>query len=147
MTYKFLKQSVSLLYFTILVYIVFFIKRRIGNHDYRNTVNLHPFKEKIQNIKTINGNDLSIHKDFFLDVFGNVLMFIPFPLALVWLFSVKLSYLKNFLFVVLASLSIEIIQYLFNKGVSDIDDIFLNTIGGSIGLLVLHYLIQIKKAT
>jgi glycopeptide antibiotics resistance protein len=130
-----------------MVYSVFFARRRFGKNNYRTKLNLIPFKEKYSVIQQLNVKTISPQKDFFIDLFGNVLMFIPFPLALVWLFSVKLSYLKNFLFVVLASLSIEIIQYLFNKGVSDIDDIFLNTIGGSIGLLVLHYLIQIKKAT
>ena len=136
-----------MLYFTILVYIVFFIKRRVSNQDYRNTINLYPFKEKIQNIKTINGNDLSIHKDFFMDVFGNILMFIPFPFALVWLFSKKIAYPKIFCLIILTSLSIEIIQYLFNRGVSDIDDIILNTIGGGIGLIVFYHPIQFKRAS
>jgi glycopeptide antibiotics resistance protein len=125
---------------------VFFIKRRSGYQDYRKTINFYPLKDKLPNLKTINGNDLSKHVDFFMDVFGNILMFIPMPFALIWLFTSKLSYSTIFLFVVLASLSIEIIQYLFNKGVSDIDDIFLNTIGGSIGLIVFHYSVQIKKA-
>ena len=146
MTYKRLKKCASLLYFFLLVYIVFFIKRRSGYQDYRKTINFYPLKDKLPNLKTINGNDLSKHVDFFMDVFGNILMFIPMPFALIWLFTSKLSYSTIFLFVVLASLSIEIIQYLFNKGVSDIDDIFLNTIGGSIGLIVFHYSVQIKKA-
>lgn len=136
-----------MLYFSLLVYIVFFIKRRSGYQDYRKTINLYPLKDKLPNLKTFNANDLTKHVDFFMDVFGNILMFIPFPFALIWLFTSKISYSKYFLFIVLTSLSIEIIQYLFNKGVSDIDDIILNIIGGSIGLLVLHYLIQIKKAT
>ena len=135
-----------MLYFTLLVYIVFFIKRRNSNQDYRNTINIHPFKEKLQNLKTINSNDLSMHKDFFMDLFGNIFLFIPFPLALIWLFSIKMTNIKIFILLVLTSASIEVLQFIFNKGVSDIDDIILNTIGGFLGLLGLHFSSKIKKS-
>lgn len=135
-----------MLYFFLLVYIVFFIKRRSGYQDYRKTINLYPFKEKLPNLKKINGNDLSLQMDFFMDVFGNILMFIPFPFALVWLLTSKISYPKIFLIVVLTSLSIEISQFIFNKGVPDMDDVILNSAGGCIGIALQKFTDRIKDS-
>ena len=45
----------------------------------------------------------------------------------------------------LISLSIEIIQYAFRIGASDIDDIILNCLGGGIGILIYLLLEKLFK--
>lgn len=137
--YKILNRLISIVYFIILVYILFFLKRRSNNQEYRNKINIYPFYSKFKYIKTINWNNINNQKDFLIDVLGNILMFIPFPIALFWLISIKISYKKYFIIIILTSVLIEILQYIFNKGVLDIDDIILNSIGGCLGLIILYY--------
>lgn len=128
------KKTISFLYFTSLIYILFFIKRRNINQDYRNQINIYPFYNKLKYIKTINWNNINDHKDFSIDVLGNILMFFPLPIAIFWLLSNKFVFFK-FIIIILFSTLIEILQFLFNKGVFDIDDIILNSIGGYFGLV------------
>ncbi|MDD3271914.1 MAG: VanZ family protein [Syntrophomonadaceae bacterium] len=47
--------------------------------------------------------------------------------------------------VILISLLVEIIQYIFGLGVSDIDDVILNTFGGLVGILSYKVLTLIFK--
>lgn len=66
---------------------------------------------------------------------GNILLFIPFG----FLIRYKSARIKTPAIVVLAfllSCSIETIQYLFLCGVTDIDDVLLNTLGAYIGCLI-----------
>lgn len=62
------------------------------------------------------------------DGYRSKIYFIPFLFWSIW--------------IILTSLGIEATQFIFNIGVTDIDDVILNIIGGSIGLLLLH---QLKK--
>ena len=139
------KKTISFLYFTFLIYILFFIKRRNNNQDYRDKINIYPFYSKLTYIKTINWNNINCLKDFLIDVLGNILLFIPLPIAFFWLLSIKFIFFNFFLRIILMSTSIEILQFFFNKGVFDIDDIILNSIGGYCGLLILfHYFFKNK---
>lgn len=67
------------------------------------------------------------------DVFGNVIMFIP-----VGIFTCTFTKGKNpyrFIFVIpLISVIIEIVQFVLATGTLDIDDVFLNTLGGIVGI-------------
>lgn len=74
----------------------------------------------------------------FANIFGNVLCFVPFgtfiPIAS------KNKLLKNPVIVVLIvflfSLAVEISQLFLKVGAFDVDDLFLNTIGGVIGYII-----------
>ncbi len=82
-----------------------------------------------------------------LNVLGNIIIFIPFGIYLL-IYKSNLLNIKNSLkTVVLTSLCIEIIQWVFNVGVPDIDDIILNTIGGLIGICIYKMLYYIFKDT
>lgn len=71
--------------------------------------------------------------DFFYNSFGNILCFIPLGLLTPIVFYKKQSFFKILISGMLFSLMIETLQFLLVTGVSDIDDIFFNTIGLLVG--------------
>ena len=84
---------------------------------------------------------------FTLNVWGNILMFIPLGLYFA-------NFMKQFHFwkvlgaIIGTSLSIEVLQYIFKRGTSDIDDLLLNTVGGLIGIfiyLVFKVIFKLKE--
>ncbi len=97
---------------------------------FSRTINLIPFND------IINGYYNS------LDIWGNVILFIPLGIYIsMFLKNSRLH--KNILKIAGISLLFEVCQYVFAIGASDITDIITNTIGGIIGILI--YLL-IKKA-
>lgn len=81
---------------------------------------------------------------FFLNVFGNVIAFMPcgFFLPIVsrrsrkWYNTVLLSFLF--------SLSVETLQLILRVGSFDVDDLLLNTLGGSFGYIVNRLVQRIR---
>ncbi len=78
------------------------------------------------------------------NLFGNIAIFMPFGFLVPILGRKK----RKFWFTALASfelsLSVECIQLVTKTGCFDVDDIFLNTIGGMLGYLV-YALVQRKR--
>ena len=73
----------------------------------------------------------------FINVFGNIIMFIPFGF-LGWIFP-KFQNLKELMFTFLSVLMIvEALQYFSRMGVFDVDDILLNSFGVWIGSLIFR---------
>lgn len=102
--------------------------------DARRSINLVPF-------------DMIAEQGFTLNVWGNILMFIPLGLYFA-------NFMKQFHFwkvlgaIIGTSLSIEVLQYIFKRGTSDIDDLLLNTVGGLIGIfiyLVFKVIFKLKE--
>jgi glycopeptide antibiotics resistance protein len=79
------------------------------------------------------------------NVFGNIVTFIPLGIYFT-LFRKDKRLSANMLFVFLTSLSIEVIQFVFGLGASDIDDIILNCLGGLIGFLIYRVLALLLKS-
>lgn len=89
-------------------------------------------------------NLIKVYKNFglmeFLRLFlGNIGWFIPFG------FFVSMLLKKNKVYKVTAlgflfSFSIEILQFVFHKGVAELDDLILNTIGTVIGCFLYKFL-------
>ena len=81
---------------------------------------------------------------FAINLLGNVVVFMPFGFLVPILGRKK----RKFWFTALASfelsLSVECIQLITKTGCFDVDDIFLNTIGGILGYLV-YALMQRKR--
>lgn len=120
-------------YLAILLNTVFFF--RIGSQ--MRSVNLVPF----QSIKSylFVDNGFGTIRLIDMNIWGNILMFVPLGVYLSTLFPKK-AWQKLFGLTVLTSLVIEIIQYLASLGSSDIDDIILNSLGGLIGIGCYHLL-------
>lgn len=71
-------------------------------------------------------------------------MFIPLGIvALLFIKNKLFNYLQVFLY---TSLFIELIQFIFKRGIFDIDDIILNTIGGFIGVYLTQKFLLKKKS-
>lgn len=77
--------------------------------------------------------------DFVYLFFGNILWFVPFGVYL----STKGQKLRWVtLWTFLLSLSIELLQFVFSSGYSDVEDLILNTLGGMVGYFLYHFLFQ-----
>ncbi|HVZ56265.1 MAG TPA: VanZ family protein [Chitinophagaceae bacterium] len=72
------------------------------------------------------------------NVIGNVAGFVPLGVLLPVLFPSLRTASRTIGTVFLISLGFETLQLVFNLGVFDVDDLLLNTVGGSIGYLVFR---------
>lgn len=126
-------------YFAILFYTVFFAGRRRVDEGPSDggtgTLHLVPFGRKWD--MWVRNEELDA---LYLDVMGNVVMFVPLPLVLYVVFKIK-SLRLVLLIGFLTSLSIETIQYVLNIGVSDMDDLIFNTLGTLIGVMIIAALL------
>lgn len=77
---------------------------------------------------------------FFYPLLGNIFWFIPMGIIL----GRKFNLWVTIILAGIISLSIEVLQWLFNNGVSDIDDIIFNVAGAIIGYL-LYYIFYKRK--
>ncbi len=73
------------------------------------------------------------------NILGNIGLFIPLGIYLQLLKKDKRIFVSIF-FVIIISLSVEIIQFVLAIGAADIDDILLNCAGGIIGILFYRLL-------
>lgn len=97
--------------------------------------NFIPFKEMLR---------YSVGSPLFIrNVLGNVLMFVPYGFFITYLFKFE-KWHTPFLLTLILSVVIETTQLLIGR-VFDIDDIFLNIIGGSLGYLFFSLLYDMKK--
>ena len=102
------------------------------------------FRE-ISNMK-INLKLFSYGKDFFSSfsvrkgVINNIWLFIPFGTGLYVIFKHKKVWIVAFFF----SIIIELIQYLTGLGIVELDDIFGNTLGGVLGVMLGSILMKTK---
>lgn len=131
------------IYLGLLAYLVFFSKEfgRQVHTDMR--YNIVPFKT------ITNFYYYSTTKGFVINIFGNLLAFMP--LGVLWPIVFKKPYDKVYIHIVLLwsftiSLFIEIIQVLSKVGAFDVDDLILNTVGGFIGYLIYKLLSRRYKA-
>lgn len=69
------------------------------------------------------------------NILGNIIGFMPLGVLLPVLFIRLQKWYKTIGAIFLISLSFEIIQLITGRGVFDVDDILLNTFGGTIGYL------------
>ena len=80
----------------------------------------------------------------FVELINNVLLFIPFG----YLLRSSFVSIKNWQVVLLGfffSLCIELLQYLFSVGVSEIDDLINNTLGTIVGCLYWKLMCKLQK--
>ncbi len=124
----------TVLYICFIVYFLFFADRlgRVhGYHSYR--YNLVLFEEIRRFI--IYRDQVSVGA-VLLNLFGNLIVFVPLGF-LIPLWTKKTPGLFTMaLYSLLFSLLIETIQLFSRVGVFDVDDLFLNTVGGIIGWLL-----------
>ncbi len=111
-----------------------------SDRDMFRTFNLIPFKS----IKHYYSGSFAIIIAH-INVFGNILIFIPFGIYL-QLYLKDKSILKSFVITLISSVIIEVVQFAFGIGIADIDDVILNTVGGLIGILIYKILVLVFKS-
>lgn len=140
---KFLTKVGWLLFYSYIIllsYFLFFSERygrEYTTHGYR--YNLVLFKEIKRFIRY---REQLGFESFAVNILGNILAFAPYGFFLPLL---NKKYRKLIYIIILSfifSLSVELLQLYLRVGIFDVDDIFLNCIGGVIGYL--FYLIYIR---
>jgi Glycopeptide antibiotics resistance protein len=74
--------------------------------------------------------------DFFYNLYGNIVWFVPMGVFIPALTKRHLGFLRVVLIGALISISIETLQFILNTGVTDIDDVIFNTLGAAVGYLL-----------
>lgn len=127
--YKEFYSLLSILYFLLLYYLL------LSTEKAASGINLIPFKE-------ITRYPLG-SKLFFYNVVGNIMLFIPFGYIVSdYLRAKKIT--PILCITILISLTAELIQYRIGRAF-DIDDIFLNVVGGLIGFMIYISIQAIKN--
>lgn len=128
-----MKKFLNMAYWIVLVFYSYLLVDTVFlARDVRRSINIVPF-------------DMIFEQGFTINVWGNVLMFIPLGVYFA-------DNMKQFRFwkvlggIIGTSLAIEVLQYIFKCGASDIDDIILNTIGGLLGIFIYLLLKSISKS-
>ena len=83
--------------------------------------------------------------DFFYNLYGNIVWFVPMGIFIPALSKKHLGFFKVVLIGALISTSIETMQFILNTGVTDIDDVIFNTLGAAVGYLLFFVGKWIKK--
>lgn len=132
------------LYMILALYFMFFsetLDRTRVSEEYRYNLTLFKEINRFWNMRYTYGWHITI-----VNLLGNVVCFMPFGFLLPTVSRKKIF--KNFLSVTLMamlfSLGIETAQLLTKVGAFDVDDIFLNTVGGFVGYVFMK-LTRIKK--
>jgi len=119
-------------YTVFLLYLMFF---GFGRSQYDiNIVRLLPMISTFNFVK-----ETIIWKTIIINVFGNILMFVPF--GFLGIVFPKLNNFRLLIFDFLfAIILVESLQYFTRLGVFDIDDVILNTVGVAIGFWMYRWL-------
>ncbi len=122
-----------IIYLGFTLYFMFFSERmgRSVCDSYR--YNLEPFVE-IKRFYSLLGSDMTLTA--YINLFGNVLCFIPFGIFLPAVGRHFKSFVRVTILAALFSLFIESIQLYFKVGIFDVDDLMLNTLGGMTGYVM-----------
>ena len=110
--------------YVILLYLVLFNREKFDESIYSDGTYITKW------IKLIFTN-----KVVFINLIGNILIFIPLGIFLKYF---KIRFISAFVIIIILVISIETLQYLTKRGIFDIMDIFLNIIGASIGYMLIR---------
>lgn len=132
------------LYMILALYFMFFsetLDRTRVSEEYRYNLTLFKEINRFWNMRYTYGWHITI-----VNLLGNVVCFMPFGFLLPTVSRKKIF--KNFLSITLMamlfSLGIETAQLLTKVGAFDVDDIFLNTVGGFVGYVFMK-LTRVRK--
>ena len=80
-----------------------------------------------------------------LDLIANSIMFVPFPMLLYGLLQKKIKFSVLSAAGIGLSIVIELLQLITHRGICDVDDLILNSIGAVIGAFLTIGLMQAEK--
>lgn len=128
---KWLNRIGFVLYLLILFRITVFRSSWYDNSFFQGQIELIPFQDIFGYL--FNGRWF----DFVYLFFGNILWFVPFGLVCC---AKEQGIWKTLLWTFLLSLTIEVLQFIFSSGYSDVEDLILNTLGGVLGFVLYRFI-------
>lgn len=135
---KFLKTTYRILIVPYTILLLYFMFLGFGREVMSiSIVRLKPLASTIRFVE----NTLFI-KDVLINIIGNFVMFLPFGF-MAWIFPKYYDYKTLLISFVFVLVILEALQYFTRLGVFDIDDIILNSIGMSIGFILMNFLERI----
>ncbi len=145
---KFLLNILFMIYMVVLIYFLFFSEEYGRGHKYEEfQYNLTLFKE-IR--RYIHHYDVVGIEAFFVNIIGNVIVFMPFGFFVPGLIGEHKQPIYQVICVTVLglvfSLTVEIGQLITKVGCFDVDDLFLNTVGAFVGVVIYHILYAIYSA-
>lgn len=125
---KKIRFTIGVIYCICFIYLLFFATFRQGTNT---DVNLIPFRTAYQDIKLFFTGSPSLHYIAFTlgTILGNFFLLLPIPI----LFDLHWSGIKKWGLIILLPILIEAIQYYFQVGSADMDDVILNALGFATG--------------
>jgi glycopeptide antibiotics resistance protein len=129
--------STGLGIYTLSLFVLLFFRPNEQDYGAAHTVNLVPFST----ISLFLSGDADPLVAFY-NLAANIILFVPFGVALKWK---KRNWLTLLIAPVFAISLIELTQHLTNRGSLDIDDLLLNTLGFFIGYLLTPVFRRIIK--
>lgn len=142
--HKAVMKLLFIIYMCVLVYVVFFAEAMGRTPQDGYVYNLTPLKEIKRFMKYIWDND-ALGRAAKLNIFGNIIAFIPFGIYLPYTSESKLGFISTFLYTFSLSLTIELVQLITKVGSCDVDDIILNALGGVIGYILWYIYTKLRK--
>ncbi len=136
MKYKHLSRTIF--YIIFIIYIILLLKITVFRYYFSlfgGSINIYPF---IGYLYLIDANR------YFYAIYllvGNIICFIPFGMLTSLISKKKISFSKMLVWGFILSLAIEATQYILGTGISEIDDLILNTVGVLLGYLIINKLI------
>lgn len=124
-------------YLVYLVYLTFF-DHIYGRAFFHRRVNLIPFRTIDWYIMNSNNRKIML-----INIVGNIVAFMPMGFLLPLVSERMIKWSKVMMTALLATLTIEIVQYAFGVGVTDIDDVILNMAGAGAGYLLSMILLGV----
>lgn len=139
---------IFILYIVSIIYILIF--KNGDSFIFFKYMNQKSFQEKLSYAQLI---PFSTIKDFIFNspsyliaienLLGNILIFSPLGFLLPIIFSKKINNIAKIIIITfILSLTIEIIQLFTGLGFFDVDDLILNTLGGSLGYCLYKFIIK-----
>ena len=142
--HKAVMKLLFIIYMCVLVYVVFFAEAMGRTPQDGYVYNLTPLKEIKRFMKYIWDND-ALGRAARLNIFGNIIAFIPFGIYLPYTSESKLGFISTFLYTFSLSLTIELVQLITKVGSCDVDDIILNALDGVIGYILWYIYTKLRK--
>ncbi|MDY2987953.1 MAG: VanZ family protein [Peptoniphilus sp.] len=125
-----------LLYVLVLLIILF---RGFNQRMDERAYSIIPFKTIYNYMSAIDKRTIRFVVD---NIIGNIVLFVPFGMYLES-FRYESKLIGKVYIILISSCIVESIQVIFKVGIFDIDDILLNTIGGTIGIVVYKCLFKL----
>ncbi len=134
--------SKASIYIIFIIYIILLLKTTVFRYDFflfGGSVNLYPFFGYFYLIEA---------KRYFYTTYlfvGNIICFVPFGILVPLISKRNILFSKTLVLGFILSLAIETAQYILGTGISEVDDLILNTIGVLLGYLIIYKLIYRRQ--